>query len=229
MEADFQIDQIIQRYDLHADKDLLYSYEELQRMDIDLEFIYVLLHAFEDEFSFSENEYQKFSLDIIIDYIRRTHKYYLSKKLYEIEQSIQILLKDYEGNHPLLQILNTFYNEYTTDLKEHIRIEERDLLPYIKCLLEYERGLLDREKYLQARKNYSLQQFIDSHHDTEKDLSDVRQAILNYQPPKTNQTPYRILTTQLQAFEKDLSIHALIEDKVLIPRAMELEQKLSNS
>ena len=35
MENDFPISQIVQRYDLAADKDLLYSYEELRRLNLD--------------------------------------------------------------------------------------------------------------------------------------------------------------------------------------------------
>lgn len=226
MEMDFPINQIMQRYNLLANNNLLYSYEELKRMDIDQEFIYTLLQTFEDEKTFSEKDYEKYSLDIIIDYILRTHKYYLSKKLLEIEQSIQILLKNYSDNHPLLQILNTFFQEYTEDLKAHIKAEEKYLLPYIKSLLRFENEESNKELYLTTIESYSLQTFIDSHNDTEKDLSNVRNVMLEYQPPVTNQTPYRILLTQLQAFEKDLSVHALIEDRVLIPQALILEEKL---
>lgn len=226
MEPDFPIMQIMQRYNLPANNDLLYSYEELRRMDIDQQFIYTLLQTFEDEKTFSEKAYEKFSLEIIIDYIKRTHSYYLSKKLLEIEQNIHILLKDYSDNHPLLHILNSFFSEYTANLTSHIRAEEKHLLPYIKCLLKLEAEEKDAEKYFAETKNYSLQTFIDNHQDTEMDLSNVRKAILNYQPPTTNQTPYRILITQLQAFEKDLYVHALIEDRVLIPRVLQLEEKL---
>jgi len=227
MESQFPINQILQRYQLPDDKNLLYSYEEFRRINIDQRFIYTLLKAFENEESFSEKEYEKFSLEIIIDYIRRTHRYYLTKKLCEIEQSIHILLKDYSGNHPLLRILNSFFSEYTTDLTIHIREEEKQLLPYIKYLLKFEKTEASAAEFFIVTKDYSLQTFINSHHDTEQDLSNVRNAIRNYQPPKTNQTPYRILLTQLQAFEKDLSVHALIEDKVLIPRALKLEEKLT--
>jgi regulator of cell morphogenesis and NO signaling len=227
MENDFPIDQILQRYNMPANKDLLYSYEELRRLEIDQPFIYALLQTFEEDKAFSEKDFDKFSLEIIIDYIQRTHGYYLSKKLLEIEQSINILLKDYADNHPLLPVLNKFFNEYRVSLTTHIRAEEKQLLPYIKRLLKIENEAGDVEVYKEATKDYSVQSFIDSHHDTEKDLSDVRNAILEYQPPITNQTPYRILVTQLEAFEKDLFVHALIEDKVLIPRVLNLEEKLS--
>jgi regulator of cell morphogenesis and NO signaling len=227
MEIQFPLYQIMQRYYMPVDRSLLYSYEELQRTNIDQQFIYVLLHTFEDEKTFSENDYQKFSLEVIIDYIRKTHNYYLSKKLCEIEQIIEILLKDYTGGHHLLHILNNFFSEYTKGLTSHISVEEKQLLPYINCLLKFEKGEIEEERYFTATKNYSLKTFVENHHDTEQDLSNVRKTILNYQPPTTNQTPYRILITQLHSFETDLSVHALIEDKVLIPRALKLEEKLS--
>lgn len=228
MENEFPMTQIIQRYNLAIDKNLLYSFEELRRLDIDQPFIYTLLQTFEDEKIFSEEDYEKFSLDLIIDYIHRTHSYYLTKKLPEIEQNIQILLKDYSDNHPLLHILNNLFREYANELASHIRAEEKDLLPYIKSLLNQQNEEKNTGKHFTEKSAYSLQTFIDNHQDQEKDLSYVRNAVLEYQPPATNQTPYRILITQLQAFERDLFVHALIEDRVLIPRALRLEKKLSN-
>jgi regulator of cell morphogenesis and NO signaling len=227
MENDNPIDQIMQRYSLPLEKDLLYSYEELRRLDIDQEFIYTLLQSFEDENSFSEKEFEKFSLEVILDYIHRTHNYYLTKKLLEIEQSIYILLKDYSDNHPLLPVLKKQFSEYSGGLTSHIRAEDKYLLPYIKSLLRFEKEEADSEKYFYETKDYTVQKFIDSHLDTEEGLSNLRNAILEYQPPITNQTPYRILISQLQAFERDLFVHALIEDRVLIPRVLRLEKKLN--
>jgi regulator of cell morphogenesis and NO signaling len=223
MDNNFPENQILQRYNISVDKNILYSYEELKRMDIDQQFIYTLLQTFEDEKSFSEEEYNKFPLEIIIDYIHRTHRYYLTKKLYEIEQTINILVKDYSDNHPLLEVLNTFFKDYSSSLKAHVQAEEQELLPYIKSLIEAQNKKENLETLRTILKNYSLQTFIQTHQDTEQDLSLVRDAILNYQAPKTNQTPYRILLSQLETFEKDLAIHALIEDKILIPRAQKLE------
>jgi regulator of cell morphogenesis and NO signaling len=227
MDSNFPVNQILQRYHLPVDNNLLYSFDSFSESEIDQKFIYTLLQTFENENLFSEIDYKNFSLEVIIDYIRRTHKFYLTKKLCEIEQSIQILLKNYSQNHPLLHVLNTFFFEYKNDLTHHIHCEEKQLLPYINGLLRFENNKMDIAEFFSMTRNYSLQKFIDGHLDTEKDLSNVRRTILEYHPPKTNQTPYRILLMQLQTFEKDLSVHALVEDKVLIPRALELEEKMS--
>lgn len=229
MENNFPENQILQRYNVALDKNILYSYEELRSINIDEQFIYSLLQTFEDEKSFSEEEYNKYPLEIIIDYIHRTHRYYLSKKLYEIEQTINILVKDYSDNHPLLEALKSFFKEYSLSLKSHVLAEEQELLPYIKNLILARNKTKNQEEVREILANYSLQTFINSHLDTEQDLSIIRETILNYKAPKTNQTPYRILLSQLETFEKDLSVHALIEDKILIPRAQQLETELRES
>jgi regulator of cell morphogenesis and NO signaling len=226
MEHTFQVDQIIQRYALSLNGTILHSYYELQQIKIDREFIYVLLQAFEDQNAFAAAEYRHFSLQTIVDYLRRTHRFYLSKKLLEIEQSIGILLKDYGGDHPLLAILDNFYRDYKRELTEHIKTEEARVLPYIDQLLKMEQDSTLTPGSFRRTHRVSLKNFVDNHHDTEKELERVRNAILQYTPPSTNQTPYRILVTQLEMFEKDLAVHALIEDHVLIPRALELEEHL---
>jgi regulator of cell morphogenesis and NO signaling len=226
MEPSFQSQQILQRYDLPFEGNTLYSYHELTELNVDREFIYALLQTFEDEGTFSPDTFQKFSLDTIIDYIRRTHRYYLSKKLCEIEQSISILLKDYDGGHPLLVILNNFYRDYKNNLTEHIKVEEEYVLPRIERILKLEQEEAAENGLINTSEALSLKNFIQNHHDTEDDLLQVRRTISQYDPPVTNQTPYRILLTQLQMFEKDLAVHALIEDYVLIPRALQLEEGL---
>jgi regulator of cell morphogenesis and NO signaling len=229
MEQPFEVDQIVQRYAIPLNSNILHSYHELQDINIDREFIYVLLESFENLSDFAPAQYERFSLQTIVDYIRRTHRYYLSKKLLEIEQSIGILLKNYDGNHPLLSVLDRFYSNYKKDLIEHIKAEEVHVLPYIDMLLKSEHEKTLPLDSTHQSKNFSLKSFVDNHHDTEEDLSNVRNTILQYQPPVTNETPYRILLTQLHVFERDLAVHALIEDHVLIPRALALEEKLTEA
>jgi regulator of cell morphogenesis and NO signaling len=224
MESTFAMDQLMVRYDLEKAHRILYSYDALKQLEVNHAFILQLLNLFEDESSFNANNFNSFSLAVIVDYIQKTHNYYLSKKLLEIEQSIALLLKDYEAQHPLLTVLQNFYARYHKHLADHIHEEETILLPYILALENKSKNVFESSSLMQA--GFSLQHFIESHHDVENDLSVARKAILKYNPPATNSTPYRILLSQLQALEKDLAIHALIEDHVLLPRALRLEREL---
>ncbi|MDH4091046.1 MAG: hemerythrin domain-containing protein [Cyclobacteriaceae bacterium] len=214
--------QILQRYDVSQAHTMAYTYEELRNIGIQPEFILALLGVFEDQNSFSAVEFNHFPLPVIVDYLHKTHEYYINKKLLEIEQSIHLLVDAYPSTHPLLLLLHNFYVDYKSHLRKHIEMEERNLFPYILQLAE----AADRNEKIGTATAISIQQFINEHHDTEKDLEEVRKTILHYSPPTGNQTLYRILLSQLQVFEKDLAVHALMEDDVLLPRALELEKQL---
>lgn len=213
--------QILQRYNVSQAHNLVYTYEELRNLNITPEFILTLLDVFEDQSSFNARSFEKFTLEVIVDYLRKTHTYYQTKKLLEIEQSIHLLVNAYPRAHPMLLLLHTFYTDYKNHLNRHIEMEERELMPYI---INLEQAAETKNKKL-APPTLTVEQFINQHHDTEKDLEEVRTAILNYSPPEGNQTLYRILLSQLQIFEKDMAIHALIEDEVLLPRALALEKQ----
>ncbi|MBL0310826.1 MAG: hemerythrin domain-containing protein [Bacteroidetes bacterium] len=224
MDITDHIQQILQRY---ADKGAFHAingYEDLQRAGIQGDLVLALLDLFEDPSSFSEDKFQDFPIPVIMDYIQRTHQFYLSKKLPEIEQSIHLLLENYSGGHPLLTVLTQFYQSYKHDLVEHIALEEKQLIPYIQYLCQTDKPVSDIYTFYKKTQSYSLQHFLESHHDMEQDLTQVRGTMLKCRPPVTNQTPYRILLSQLETFEKDLAVHSMVEDRILLPRALGLEQ-----
>lgn len=190
------------------------------------EFISTLLRVFEEKV-FAAGEFESYPVEIIIDYIERTHIFYFEKKLPEIEQSILLLSGHYEVHHPILAALRNFFNRYVQDLSEHIQAEEKLLLPYVKALCKAQESPSDFSTFIVARRDYSIGKFLNEHHDTEDELKDIRQTIRLYDPPQTNESLYRILLTQLQAFEQDLCVHAHIEEEVLIPKALAIEKDLN--
>ncbi len=190
------------------------------------EFIATLLRVFEEKI-FNARDFDAFPVSMIVDYIQRTHVYYLEKKLPEIEQSILLLSGHYDSRHPILAALRNFFLAYVQDLGEHIQAEESRLLPYINALMHAEKSPENFSRFLIARRDYSVDRFISEHDDTEDELKDIRQTIRLYEPPATNESLYRILLTQLQAFEQDLRVHAHIEDEVLIPKAQKMEKALN--
>ncbi len=219
-----EIQHLLQRYTASQAHTIVYSFDGLTSMGIDPEFILALLLVMEDQTTFKKEYFNHFSFTVIVDYLRKTHQYYLNKKMMEIEQNIHLLLHNYPVAHPLLIILDQFYKDYKDHLSNHIQFEEAVLLPYILHLEKVEAGT---ENWTGFKADFTLNMFLEQHHDTEEDLQKVREAILHYSPPSGNQSLYRILVSQLQVFEKDLAVHALIEDEVLLPRAIALEKKLS--
>lgn len=210
--------QILQRYQLHNRHVDEQGFNEL---------LFQLSLAFEDPSEFDPQAYSQLPVDLILDYIRRTHRLYLFRKLPEIEQSIRLLLQDYSDDHPLWSILLGFYTDYRKELSHHICEEEQHLLPYIDFLIKAEKqpaGLY--ETWLHIRR-YSLARFAEGHDDDhEKEIGALHEVISRYDPPLSNGSPYRILLHQLRNFERDLVVHGLVEEQVLLPVMQNSEQRV---
>ncbi|RFM26900.1 hemerythrin domain-containing protein [Deminuibacter soli] len=190
----------------------------------------------EDEFinkitlAFSESPdaaaFDHFSIETVLDYIRRTHAFYLGTKLPEIGQTIYSLSTGTDTNKELTLLLEAAFTTYYRGLEAHIKEEETFLLPYITQLyigLQDNAGLVSP---MFLHDNYSLETFEQTHTDTEGDLTLMRSLIQRYQPSAITVSPYRILISQLENFEADLNVHAFIEDEVLIPKAKIMESQL---
>lgn len=220
--------QVMQRYAVYPLKEPGFFYHnQVPPPESNKAFIEVLLRSFEEK-PFNSRDFEGFPIELIVDYIQRTHAFYLQKKLPEIAQSILLLSGHYETNHPVLLALQVFFNRYCGDLTTHISEEEKLLLPYIVQMSNAVLGPAQLSDYIVATQRYSIAAFLDDHHDTEDELKDIRETIRLYRPPSTNESLYRILLTQLETFEQDLHVHAQIEEQVLIPKAVRIETELND-
>lgn len=218
--------QVLKRYVTVQDN--LYIAQEDSLNKRSQEFVSTLVRAFEEDDAFDYSEFNRFSLSVVIDYIRRTHRLYLNKTLNEIEQSIGLLNEAYRQGHPLLDVLNAFYLEYKTDLIRHIRLEDEKLLPYISGITNELNNELDLTDYFYSFNKFSIREFLEGHHDNDSVLDEVRFKILSYDPPLVNRFIYNVLLNQLEFFARDLKIHGRIEEEVLIPAAIEIEKELES-
>ena len=183
------------------------------------------LDLYSNDEGFPFEKMKKFSIEEILNYLQATHRYYLTKKLPEIEQSLVHIFSKYGQSHQLLASLAYFFNDYKTNLIEHIRLEERELFPYIHKLIEASKVLPEGEK-LNVDTNFRIKKFIEAHSPIEDELQEVSQLIRRYSGEESMPLPYKIFLNQVEFLELELRKHAIIEDHVLVPMAIELEKKL---
>ena len=201
------------RYGL--DNKVILDDENLTKAGVDCAFFIRVINLFGSESELPIEQLKSFPIPVILDYLEKTHRFYLNKKLLEIEQSIANLQKQTPENQ-LLPFLNSFYNWVKENLVFHIQMEEEQLFPYINALYHQ----------LDIPANFTVQHFVEHHSDNvELQISEVKKHIVRAQQSAYEIFPFRVLLKQLDEFEKDLRIHAKIEDEVLIPKALELENK----
>ncbi len=203
------------------------SQNEISEKTIDMnpELIELILDLDSNEEDFPFEKIKKFSIEEILAYLQATHRFYLTKKLPEIEQSMVHIFSKYGQSHQLLASLAYFFNGYKNKLVEHIKMEEREFFPYIKQLIEVSKAPLEIRKSLKNN-HLSIKEFIESHASIEDELQEVSQLIKRYSGSEPLPLPFKIFLNQVEIFELELRKHAIIEDHVLVPMAQELEKRL---
>lgn len=217
-------DLALQRYRLEIDSDLDLS-EMCKKLGVNERFVTQLVKVFENSETLDKEVFARFSVPVIVDYLRRTHQLYLSKKLPEIEQSIDHLVYGYHYYQPYLVAIKALFTRYKQNLVEHMRVEEQEFFPHALYLYDrhYRGGCVN--KLHDKLVKYSVKNFLNHHDDTETELVLIRQTIAKYKPTQVEESLYRLLNSQINSFVHDLEVHAMIEDEILVPKVVKLEDK----
>jgi regulator of cell morphogenesis and NO signaling len=158
----------------------------------------------------------KDDLPQVIDFLKRSHNYYRFDKYPQISSYIRQL----QEKHPEkeLKLLEKFFNEYFTEVKEHLDYEDEVAFPYFISLLGNERPGSERGVY-------SSGEYSEHHTDIELKLNDLKNLLLKYVRIDGDLDLRRKLFMALYELELDLYIHSLIEETILIPSALHIEKE----
>ena len=215
IQLDTQFKSLAHRYDLN-DMSLTIAQLELD-MKLNSQFFLELIDIFANDKQFSITSLKSFEIPVILEYLSRTHRYYLDKKLPEMENLTFELAKGVDKS--MNELLYFFFLKFSTELKKHIEYEENIVFPYI---LKLNQGLAPDTD----RNAFRLKKFLNFHnHDIEDQLGDFRLHLETTFKELQDSLAFNLFCQHTTSFEKDLKIHALIEDDVLMPKALEMEKK----
>lgn len=196
--------------------------------DIDTNFFLEIVNTFNDKDYFPSKSLQNFSVEMIINYLRKTHDYYHEKKVPEIELIIDQLEKGCKEQTNNIKLLRKFFIEYKEELNHHTKKEDNLVFPYASAVEKIYSGKEINSEEKEVLNKYSMKTFKEEHDNIEEKLYDLKNIIIKYLPPTKKQSISIHLLELLFQLEKDLNDHARIEDKVMVPKIMEMEKHLSN-
>ncbi|MEK7723206.1 MAG: hemerythrin domain-containing protein, partial [Acidobacteriota bacterium] len=122
--------------------------------------------------------------------------------------------------------LEKVFNELCDDLGPHLLKEEQVLFPYIEKLERAITKSISVPFSCFGTVNNPIRMMM-MEHDTAGDLLKKMREITNdYTLPEGACMSYTALLNRLEAFEKDLHQHIHLENNLLFPKAIELEEKV---
>lgn len=196
---------------------------------VNTDFFLEIANAYLDEMYVPGEGLSLFPLETMVDYISSTHKYYTEIALPTVEEKIHHLMQDSSLSEKESGLVINFFNDYKKDFMIHLSQEEEEILPYV---LELERqSVLESPDpdFIRKLQSYSISEFEKEHDRLEISLKHLSEFIIKSLSPIDDLHLCHEVLNDLAALMKDLVDHADVEDKILIPRVAELEQKLRNS
>jgi len=197
------------------------------KQNMDVHFALEILNSYHNPNYFPSNRLTEFKTELIIQYLLRSHQYFLYKKIPDISILINELIAD--GKDKSIQnvsLLNNFFKEYLHEIELHFNEEEVNVFPYIRELQISVTNKTCSVELTEKIKEQSIIKFEKDHSNLEDKIHDLKNLIMKYFPPIINQYISQKLLLELFRFEKDLSDHARMEDQVLIPKVKILEQEV---
>ncbi len=195
---------------------------------VNIDFFLEIVNSFHDKDYFPQKHLQGFSIQLIIDYLSKTHRYYLDEKIPEIEKLIDQMIIECYSHNEHAHFLKTFFIEYVNELISHIKKEDEKVFPYSINIENQFLNKKESENQYPTSSNYSIKEYLSEHNNIEEKLFDLKNIIIKYLPSPENQALCSKVLSDLFNLEKDINDHSRIEENVLIPKVKLMEEELSN-
>lgn len=192
---------------------------------IDLNFFLNLAKWFHERDFFPGETLMNHPVKWLVTYLRNTHSCYLEYHIPRIENEIiQLENKDDSENHNLQLMLN-FFREYIDEFTAHIELEENKIFPYILQLGKNMELDTPDPGFLETARGYTIHDFLEEHTDLEEKLIDLRNILLKYMAPPTDNCTFTNVLIEIFRLGKDLNDHTVLEENVLVPQVMKMEKE----
>jgi regulator of cell morphogenesis and NO signaling len=166
-------------------------------------------------------------LGALVQHIIHTHHRYVRVALPAIAQALQRLADQHGQTLPDLQPVRRMFAQLGEELLTHMEKEEQILFPYITELAATQRrtGPLPPSPF--GTIAHPVRMMEDDHQEALTLMADLR-TLTNQYTPDASWTPEDAACySALSRFEADLVAHIELENTVLFPRALDLEEHLS--
>jgi regulator of cell morphogenesis and NO signaling len=172
-------------------------------------------------------DFNAWPLDLLADYIEKTHHRYVERRTQEIMPFLQKVVRVHGDRHPELNDVERLFTASAGELAMHMKKEELVLFPYIRKMVAA--GLSGDSVTTPAFGTVSNPIAMMHHeHDTEGErFRQIAGLTGDYTPPADACNTYRVTFALLKEFEEDLHRHIHLENNILFPKAVALESRLA--
>lgn len=163
-------------------------------------------------------------LEDLVNHILDTHHVFTRQELERLEPLVEKVSRVHGERHSELVTIRALFAELSTDLASHLMKEEQILFPYVVALARMRDGAGEEPHGCFGTVQSPIAVMEMEHERAGEILAEMRRLSGDYMPPVDACNSYRALYHGLGELEADLHRHIHLENNVLFPRAVEMEQ-----
>ncbi len=173
-----------------------------------------------------ERSWVEASATELADHIEERHHTFMRQQLPRIADLLDTVIAAHgEAHGDMLRALRGTYDGLRSEIEMHLMKEEQVLFPYIRQVERYvEEGGTRPQIHCITVQN-PVTQMRHEHENAAQALEQMRALTDDYALPDDACAKFAALYDALNAVEKDLHRHIHLENNILFPQAVELEQK----
>lgn len=183
-----------------------------------------LLHV--DEVQSREHDYNSWELDFLADYIINTHHTYVKESMPMMLQYANKVAKVHGEHAPEVVEINKLVTDVVEELAQHMGKEEEILFPLVKDMVAIMKNGDETVSFHCGSINNPIRVMEMEHENAGDIFKKIAELSNNYQPPEWACNTYRALYAKLEEFEQDLHQHIHLENNILFPKAIKMEEEM---
>lgn len=171
----------------------------------------------------TEVNWETKSLQQLVEHIVATHHEYVKRELPRLAVLAEKVVSRHGPTTPHLSVIQATLAQLDTELTHHLGKEEQILFPYI---VDLERALLtatDRPASCFGTVANPIAMMTQEHDAAGALLVGLRKLSNGFLPPEGACPTYHAFYDGLREFEQDLHQHIHLENNILFPRAIQME------
>ena len=162
----------------------------------------------------------------LVSHIVETHHGYMKTALPRLRSLVPTVLKAHAAHHgDVLRQVQDLFKALDAELSSHLMKEEQVLFPYIVAVDAHVREGAPKPQAPFGSARNPIRQMEHEHESAGEALAKLREVTNNYTLPPDACPTFRAMYEELQRMEADLHQHIHLENNILFPRAIELEQR----
>ncbi|GMR25626.1 MAG: iron-sulfur cluster repair di-iron protein [Ignavibacteria bacterium] len=193
---------------------------------IDPNLVIIDLEKINNNITVNEQNYDEWELDFLIDYIINNHHQYIRRMIPLIAEYGGKAAAAHSENHPELLKISEIFAVIYKDLKQHMLKEEQILFPFIKQIVQAKKNKGQAEKPYFGSVQHPIRMMEAEHENAGDGFREIRRLSEDYKIPADACSTYSAFYNALMEFEKDLHKHIHLENNILFPKAITLENEM---